>query len=135
MKHAQGNRAVIYIRVSTTEQAEDALNLVNQETKCRDYCRRNSLTVVELFKDAGASARSSDRVAFQQMLSYCKVQRNRIGFVVVQDLSRFARNNLDQAEAILQLQNSGVALQSVYESNIDDTAAGKLTANIFGSFN
>jgi DNA invertase Pin-like site-specific DNA recombinase len=31
MNQNQGNKAVIYIRVSTEEQAEDALNLVNQE--------------------------------------------------------------------------------------------------------
>src|ERR1035437_3711552 len=69
------------------------------------------------------------------MLSYCKVQRNKVRYVVVQDLSRFARNNRDQGEAIFQLQQSGLSLRSTYESSIDESAGGKLTANIFGSFN
>jgi site-specific DNA recombinase len=93
------------------------------------------LTIVESFVDAGASARSSDRPEFQRMLAYCKVQRNKVSYVVVQDLSRFARNNRDQGDAIFQLESSGVSLRSTYESNIDETAGGKLAANIFGSFN
>jgi DNA invertase Pin-like site-specific DNA recombinase len=135
MRQEQGNRAVIYIRVSTEEQAEDALNLVNQEKKCQSYCHQKGLTIVEKFVDAGESGRTNNRPEFQRMLSYCKVQRNNIHYVVVQDLSRFARNNRDQADAIFQLGLSGVALRSTYESSIDETAAGKLTANIFGGFN
>ena len=69
------------------------------------------------------------------MLAYCKAHRREIGYVIVQDLSRFARNNRDQAEFIAELGNLGVKLCSVYEPNVDDTAAGKLAANIHGTFN
>ncbi len=135
MNQKEIEHAVIYIRVSTEEQAEDALNLVNQEQRCRNYCKQKDLTVIESFIDAGESARSSDRPEFQRMLSYCKVQRNKVRYVVVQDLSRFARNNRDQLEAIFQLNQSGVALRSIYENNIDETAQGKFTTNLYGSFN
>ena len=131
----QQENAVIYVRVSTEEQADDAMNLANQEERCRKYCRQQGLVVVEKFVDAGASGRSSERPEFQRMLAYCKNRRNKIRYVIVQDLSRFARNNLDQADAILQLGRSGVALRSAYEGNIDESAGGKLAANIFGSFN
>lgn len=53
MKKGQGNGAVLYIRVSTDEQANGPLNLSNQEQRCRDYCNRNGLTVVEVFIDPG----------------------------------------------------------------------------------
>lgn len=135
MKQKPGNRAVVYIRVSTEEQAEDALNLVNQEKRCRIYCEQRGLSVVRIFIDAGESARTSDRPEFLRMLAYCKAGRNEIDFVVVQDLSRFARNHKDQAEAIWDLGRCGVLLRSTYESNIDETAAGKLAANIFGALN
>jgi site-specific DNA recombinase len=135
MTQKQGDRAVIYIRVSTEEQAEDALNLVNQESRCRKYCQQNGLNVVKVFIDAGETARSSDRPEFQNMLSFRRVNRNDVRYVVVQDLSRFARNHKDQAEAIYDLGRSGAKLRSTYESNIDETAAGKLAANIFGAFN
>jgi len=103
MKQKESNKAVLYIRVSTDEQAEDALNLVNQEKRCRNYCHQKGLSVVTIFIDAGESARTSDRPEFQRMLAYCKASRNEIRYVVVQDLSRFARNHKDQAQAIYDL--------------------------------
>jgi hypothetical protein len=69
------------------------------------------------------------------MLAYCRTHRSKVRYVVVQDLSRFARNNQDQAQTISELGRIGVLLRSTYESNIDETAAGRLAANIFGTFN
>jgi DNA invertase Pin-like site-specific DNA recombinase len=135
MNEKQIDNAVIYIRVSTVDQAEDALNLANQEERCQNYCQRNGMTVAKVFIDPGQSARSSKRPEFQKMLSYCRVRRNDVQYVVVQDLSRFARNHLDQAEAIHDLEDSGALLRSTYEPNIDETAAGKLAANLFGAYN
>ncbi|HVJ07002.1 MAG TPA: recombinase family protein, partial [Acidisarcina sp.] len=131
----RGENAVIYLRVSTKEQAEDPHNLENQEKRCRAYCQQMGLNVLHVFIDRGESGRTSDRPEFQRMLAFCKTARNNVRYVVVQDLSRFARNHLDQAEAIGALGLSGVRLRSTFESNIDETAAGKLAANIFGAFN
>src|SRR5579862_8465605 len=127
--------AVIYVRVSTDEQADGPLNLANQEQKCRSFCAQKGLQVLIVFIDSGESARTSQRPEFQRMIAYCKVHRREVGHVVVQDLSRFARNNRDQAEFISELAGLGVKLCSVYEPNVDDTAAGKLAANIHGTFN
>ena len=135
MKKGQGNGAVLYVRVSTDEQASGPLNLSNQEKRCRDYCKQRELPVVAVFIDPGESARSADRPEFQQMLSFCKAHRREVHYVVVQDLSRFARNLQDQAQSIGDLLRVGVLVRSTYESNIDETAAGKLAANIFGGFN
>ena len=135
MKKGKGNGAVLYVRVSTDEQANGPLNLRNQEKRCRDYCQQKSLPVLQVFVDPGESARSVERPEFQRMLAYCRTHRHEVGYVVVQDLSRFARNNQDQAQTIGELLRIGVLLRSTYESNIDETAAGRLAANIFGTFN
>jgi site-specific DNA recombinase len=133
-KH-KGSWAVVYIRCSTDEQAIGALNLDNQERRCREYCERQGWRVIEVFIDSGESARTVDRPEFQRMLAYCRANHQEVGYVVVQDLSRFARNNRDQAETIAELGRIGVLLRSTYESNIDETAAGKMAANVFGTFN
>jgi site-specific DNA recombinase len=130
-----GIRAVLYVRVSTDEQADDPLNLSNQEQKCRNYCEQRGYEVVWVFIDSGESARTADRPEFQRMVNFCKTHRRDVGYVVVQDLSRFARNNGDQAQFIAELAKHGVRLCSVYEPNVDETAAGKLAANIHGTFN
>lgn len=108
---------------------------MNQQQRCRDYCNRNGLTVVEVFSDPGESARSAGRPEFQRMLAFCKLQRRTIRYVVVQDLSRFARNLQDQAQTIGALGRIGVLLRSVYESSVDENAAGRLSASILGGFN
>jgi site-specific DNA recombinase len=125
---------VIYLRVSYDEQV-DPVNLGNQEQKCRCYCNEKGINVLRVFIDPGESARTADRPEFQRMLAFCKARRREVGYVVVQDLSRFARNNRDQAEFITELTTNGVKLCSVYEPSVDDTASGKLAANIHGTFN
>ncbi len=135
MKEGKGSGAVLYVRVSTDEQAHGPLNLRNQEKRCRDYCNQRGLPVVAVFTDPGKSARTVQRPELQRMLAYCRLHRREVGYVVVQDLSRFARNNQDQAHTISQLGLIGVLLRSTYENNIDETAGGKLAANIFGTFN
>jgi site-specific DNA recombinase len=131
----QGNGAVVYVRVSTDEQANGPLNLQNQERRCRDYCIRMGIPVVRVFVDAGESARSTDRPAFQEMLAYCKMNQRDIAFVIVQDLSRLARNLQDQGQTFYELNKIGILVRSVNESNIDESPEGKMQAGIFGTFN
>ncbi len=127
--------AVVYLRVSTDEQAREALNISNQEQRCRSFCTARHFNVLQIFTDPGESARSADRPEFQRMLGFCKAHRREVGFVVVYDLSRFARNVRDQADAIAILSEIGVCVRSTLEPNVDESAAGKLAANIHGSFN
>ena len=49
-------RAAIYVRVSTTRQAENDLSLPDQIGQCRTYCERQGWEVVEVFSEPGASA-------------------------------------------------------------------------------
>src|SRR4051812_43591985 len=67
--------AVLYCRVSTAEQAKENQSLPVQETKCRDYCLSNDITVAHLFIERGESARTSERPEFQKMLAYCEKNR------------------------------------------------------------
>jgi site-specific DNA recombinase len=127
--------AVLYVRVSTDEQANGAQNLSNQEQRCRAFCKQEGLPVLEAFVDPGESGRSADRPEFQKMLAFCKKHQREIRSLVVQDLSRLARNLQDQIQTMSDLMRLGISVRSTYESNIDETAAGMLSANIFGTFN
>jgi len=70
-----------------------------------------------------------------RLLSYCKVHRNRIGYVIVESLSRFARNIADQSTAIADLRKNDITLLSLAEPNVDNTAAGRMAAGVTGVFN
>ena len=56
------NCAVLYVRVSTDEQANQVQNLPTQERKCTDRCKRDGLTIDKTFTDA-ESARTAERSA------------------------------------------------------------------------
>ena len=125
--------ALIYLRVSTREQLQN-LSMEVQESRCRDWCSQKQIEVSEVFHDDGVSARSVLRPAFQEMLAFIKAQSGAIGYVVVHDLSRFARNMNDQIEVMTELRSVGVLVRSVME-DVDETAAGKMVANMHGLIN
>ncbi len=68
------------------------------------------------------------------MLAYIRSKRGAIGYVVVHDLSRFARNMENQIEVMSELRTVGVLLRSVME-DLDESAAGKLVTNMHGMMN
>lgn len=127
--------AILYVRVSTKEQADKKYNLATQEKKVRDFSANQAWPVLELFIDRGESARTEDRPEFQRMLNYCRKSRGKVSHVVVADLSRFARNVRDQANAMYELIQVGVKVVSVDEPITDETAAGKLARNMLGAMN
>src|SRR5690348_15839342 len=95
--------AILYIRVSTAEQASGNNSLPVQERKLRDYCKRNDLSVLHVFIDPGESARTMDRPKFQEMLTYCREHRKDISHLIVADLSRLTRNVMDQGVTLAVL--------------------------------
>lgn len=123
--------ALVYIRVSTTEQAS-TLSLPTQEKACRDYCGRHGYEVDRVFTDAGESAKTADRPAFNELLRYCREQRGRVKVVVVYALTRFARNSTDHHTVAALLRGLGVTLRSVTEP-IDDSSSGRLMEGILAA--
>jgi site-specific DNA recombinase len=86
--------AVIYVRVSTKEQTEN-LSLPTQLRACEEYCRRQGYEILERFHEEGESAKSTDRSQLQNLLTYCRLNKGRVHFVVVFNLTRFARDRYD----------------------------------------
>jgi site-specific DNA recombinase len=125
-------RAVIYCRVSTTEQAQN-LSLPTQEKACREYCARHDYDVERVFVDAGESARTTDRPAFLELLAHCRRGRGQVHAVVVYSLTRFSRNTADHHAIAGGLRGLGIMLRSVTEP-IDDSPTGKLMEAILAGF-
>lgn len=83
--------AVIYIRVSTKEQTEN-LSLPTQLRACEEYCHREGFEILERFKEEGESAKTADRTELQRLLTFCRTNKGKVHFVVVFNLTRFARD-------------------------------------------
>lgn len=106
-----------YIRVSTSEQ-----NIIRQELLMEH------LIVDEIFIDK-ISGKNTDRPQLKKMLEY--VRKGDI--VIVESISRFARNTKDLLELIDFLSKKEVAFVSQKENIDTNTATGKFMITIFGA--
>lgn len=124
--------AVIYIRVSTKEQTEN-LSLSTQLKACEEYCERQGLKVLARFREEGESAKTADRTELQKLLHYCRTHKGTVQFVVVFNLTRFAREKYDHFALRAHLKSLGISLRSATEP-IDDTSTGKLMEGVLAAF-
>ena len=124
--------AVIYIRVSTKEQTEN-LSLSTQLKACEEYCERQGFEVLARFREEGESAKTADRTELQKLLHFCRTNKGRVQFVVVFNLTRFAREKYDHFALRAHLKSLGISLRSATEP-IDDTSTGKLMEGVLAAF-
>ena len=106
-----------YIRVSTTEQ-----NTIRQEVLLKEF------GVDELFIDK-ASGKSTDRPELKRLLTYVRQGDT----VIVESISRFARNTRDLLELIERLTGKHVEFISKKEAIDTTTPTGKFMLTIFGA--
>ncbi|RDX19471.1 recombinase [Bifidobacterium longum] len=114
-------RAVGYIRVSTDMQAELGYSLENQGYEIKNYVESKHMTLVHIYQEEkGASGKNIEgRPQFQQMLS--DIAKNRdIDYVVVYNMSRFARNAANALTTLQKLKSYNVSLYVIKEG-IDST--------------
>lgn len=124
--------AVIYCRVSSKDQV-DGTSLESQDLACRDYAKRQKLTVSKVFVEEGESAKFADRTQLLELLSYCKDKSHKVDFLIVWKLDRFARNVEDHYTIKSALKKLGVQIASVTEP-IQDDPNGKLMETILAGF-
>lgn len=91
MKKPAPQRDVIYTRVSSTKQLREGDGLRSQEARCREYASYKGYEVAEVFRD-DASGGTAVRPAMTAMLKLVKAQRGGGCVVIIDDISRFARD-------------------------------------------
>ena len=130
-------RAVLYLRVSTEEQADTDYNaegysLPAQREACTRLADQLGAIIVGEYVDRGESAKSAKRPRLQDMLKRLRDQAD-VDYVIVHKVDRLARNRKDDVEIDLVIRAAGARLVSASE-NIDDTPHGKLIRNIMSDF-
>ena len=106
-----------YIRVSTQEQ-----NTMRQEALME------ALGVDEVYIDR-MSGKNTNRPELQKMMEYVRKGDT----VIVESISRFARNTRDLLELVEQLTAKGVEFVSKKEAIDTTTPAGKFMLTVFGA--
>jgi len=126
-------RCVIYLRVSTKEQAEkdlteEGFSIVAQREACVRRIRDEGWELLDEYVDKGESARTADRPQLRAMLARIGEESD-VEAVIVHKIDRLARNMEDHIAIRALLRRRTVALVSVTE-NLDETASGRLVEGI-----
>ncbi|HXR49764.1 MAG TPA: recombinase family protein, partial [Verrucomicrobiae bacterium] len=123
MKHS-----VIYLRVSTTKQVEGA-SLETQQMLCQEWNTRNQIMVERTFHDDGVSAKTLDRPAMKEMLSYLEANKGKISYVVTYQTDRLTRNATDFFALRAKLSQMGIEYKNI-NSSLEDSVNEELIQNI-----
>jgi site-specific DNA recombinase len=129
-------RAVIYLRVSSSAQADKDYNsegysLPAQRAACARKATGLGAEIVDEFVERGESGKSTlRREALAKMLE--RLGQGDIDYVVIHKVDRLARRRADDATIAEAIRKSGAQLVSVSE-NIDETPSGMLMHGIMAS--
>ncbi|MBG0809539.1 recombinase family protein [Methylosinus sp. H3A] len=115
-------RAALYLRVSTTRQAEVDLSIPDQQAQTSAYCTRHSWRIVAEYVEPGASAMDDHRPEFQRMIERACDDDHPIDVIVVHSFSRFFRDAFGLEMYVRRLAKHNVRLVSITQELGDDPA-------------
>lgn len=84
--------AVIYCRVSSPKQVVEGHGLESQATRCREYAERKGYEVIRVFHEKGLSGELRDRPSFNELIAFIRAEKREGMVVIIDDISRFARD-------------------------------------------
>src|SRR3546814_9875539 len=85
-------RAALYLRVSTTRQAEKELSIPDQSRQLTAYCAGKGWSVAAEYTERGASGTNENRPELQRLMSDATRVEKPFDVVVVHSFSRFFRD-------------------------------------------
>jgi site-specific DNA recombinase len=124
-------RVAIYIRVSTTEQAEEGFSVPAQKEKLINYCKAREWIISDIYIDPGFTGSNLNRPAMQKLIAEIK----NFDIVLVYRLDRLSRSQKDTLHLIedVFLKNS-VDFISLTESFDTSTPFGRASIGILSVF-
>lgn len=117
------NKVALYLRKSRDEENESKdVTLERHENLLRDYCKRNNLHIVEIYKEVVSGESIANRPEMQRLLD--DVDAGLYTGVVCVEIERLSRGNqLDQVEILEVFKNSNTkiyTLQKIYDLSNED---------------
>lgn len=127
------NAADLYVRVSTTEQAEEGYSVGEQEERGRAWCAAYGIAVNAVHVDAGYSGATLDRPGIKNLIR--DVRRGNCKKVIVWKLDRLSRS---QKDTLVLLEDvflaNGCDFVSIMESFDTSTPFGRCIVGILAAF-
>ena len=115
--------AIIYVRVSTTDQAINGVSLDAQQAKAAAWAQLHDAEVLAVYSDVQSGSKAGNREGLQAALDHaCRTG----AALVVYSLSRLARSTRDAIEIAERLNKAGSDLVSLSEQIDTTSAAGRM---------
>ena len=105
-------KGIIYAHYSSDNQREESIE--GQLRKCKEYAKRNDITILGTYIDRALSAKTDNRHEFHHMIK--DSAKGLFDVVLVWKLDRFARNRYDSARYKNLLKKNGVKVISIREN-------------------
>ena len=125
-------KAIIYIRVSTNEQARKGYSLEAQEEYCRKYCKQNDYEVVDVVSDDGETGRNLKRDGWKAIEKRIEKHQD-IDAIVAMKLDRVSRHLGDYIGIKARLEVRGITLALLDSPGIGG-AEGKMMEQMSAVF-
>ncbi|WP_164682141.1 recombinase family protein [Streptococcus hyointestinalis] len=127
------NKVAIYVRVSTTNQAEEGYSIEEQKDKLTSYCKIKDWTVYDVYVDGGFSGSNTERPALEQLIKDAK--RKSFDTVLVYKLDRLSRSQKDTLYLIEDIFiKNDIAFLSLQENFDTSTPFGKAMIGLLSVF-
>lgn len=125
--------AILYIRVSTTEQALEGYSVDEQIARLKNYCQAFGIKIYKVVVDPGYSGSSLDRPGIQEVIR--DVRAKRAQKVIVWKLDRLSRS---QKDTLIMLEDvfleNDCDFVSMMESFDTSTPFGRAIVGILAAF-
>ncbi|HEL0067263.1 TPA: recombinase family protein [Streptococcus equi subsp. zooepidemicus] len=126
-------RAAIYIRVSTTLQAEIGYSIDEQRAKLEAFCSLKEWMPYKVYTDRGISGSTINRPALNCLID--DALNHLFDCVLVYDLKRLSRSQRDTLYLIEEIfEKNNIAFVSLTENFDTSTAFGKAIVGILSAF-
>ena len=127
------NKVAIYVRVSTTSQAEEGYSIEEQIDKLESYCKIKDWSVYKVYTDGGFSGSNTERPALERLIK--DADKKKFDTVLVYKLDRLSRSQKDTLFLIEDVFiKNGIEFLSLQENFDTSTPFGKAMIGLLSVF-
>src|ERR1035437_76645 len=123
-------KAIIYTRVSTSEQGESGLGLEAQAAVCKDYCARNRLEIVEVTTEVQSGKSTRRRPVLAAALE--SLRNGDADVLIASNVSRLSRSIGDLVGLISEADKRGYSVVALDTGLDTSTSAGRMVFQMLG---
>lgn len=119
-------KVVIYLRVSSEQQAERQLSIPAQREALERYASERCWQIADEYVDEAKSAKTDERPHFLRMIGAAQKPTREFQVILVHKFDRFSRSRADHTIYKAMLKKLGISVISATEPTEPDTPHGML---------